>query len=150
MLVGFIIIMGLSRIFTSALSYKASPMLMLNAIILALAVSAAFFALESSMHYVLHSQLPEAINPSLGKLIVAIPLLLLFGAVVFIQMIAPKLERNPKYMALAIHLRNGLYANAYFDRLVGALDIHTPESKQVMDEQESPELHIKTPSLAGI
>lgn len=150
MLVGAIIIMGLARIFTSALSYKANPMLMVNAIILAIAVSAAFFALESSMHHVLRSQLPEVVNPGLGKLMVAVPLLLLFGAVVFIQMIAPKLERNPKYMALAIHLRNGLYANAYFDRLVGALNIHTPESKQVMDEKESTEVQIKTPSLVGI
>jgi NAD(P)H-quinone oxidoreductase subunit 5 len=150
MLVGSIIIMGLARIFTSALNYKANPMLLIQAVLLALAVSASFFVLEGSMHFVLHSQLPNAINPSLGKLIVAIPLLLLFAAVVFIQMIAPNLEHNPKYMALAIHLRNGLYANAYFDRLVGALDIHTPESKQVMEERESPQIQIKTPSLAGV
>lgn len=149
MLVGSIIIMGLARIFTSALSYKANPMLMLNAIILALAVSASFFVLEASMHYVLHSQLPNISNPSFGKMLVAIPMLLLFGGVVFIQMIAPRLEHNPKYMALAIHLRNGLYANAYFDRLVGSLNIHSPESKQVIEERENPTISINRPTMAG-
>lgn len=149
-LVGSIIIMGLSRIFVAALSYKTNPMLMINAIMLALAVSASFFVLESFMHHLLQNQLPLAINPSLGKLIVAFPLLLLFAAVVFIQMIAPKLERNPKYMALAIHLRNGLYANAYFDRLVGALNIYSAESKQVIEQPETPTVHLKTPSMAGI
>jgi NAD(P)H-quinone oxidoreductase subunit 5 len=150
MLIGSIIVMGLAKIFVAALSYKANPMLMVNAIALALAVSASFFVLESSMHHVLQNQLPLAINPGLGKLIVAIPLLLLFGAVVFIQMIAPNLEHNPKYMALAIHLRNGLYANAYFDRLVGALNIYSAESKQVIEQPETPTVHIKSHSMAGL
>ena len=49
---------------------------------------------------------------------------MLFGAVVFIQILSPVLGSKTIYRAVAIHLKNGFYANAIFDRTIGALRIH--------------------------
>ena len=47
-------------------------------------------------------------------------LLVLFALTVFIQIISPKLPQT-SFIPLAIHVRNGFYANAVFDKIVGAL-----------------------------
>lgn len=128
LVVGAVIVMGLSRLFTSALMVKSGALL-LQTSLLALMVTVAFFTLESSARYILANQVPALALPEWGKIVTAGILLLAFGLVVFIQIIAPQLSPNPYYRSLAIHVRNGFYANALFDRLVGALSVHTTEMK---------------------
>jgi len=132
LVIGAVIVMGLSRIFTAAIASKWNSKLLARATLLALLVTVAFFSLESATHYLLSSQVPELTVPGAGKIIAAGILLLAFGLAVFLQLIAPKLSRKPFYQALAIHVRNGCYANALFDRLVNALYIPTTESRQVV------------------
>jgi NAD(P)H-quinone oxidoreductase subunit 5 len=131
LLIGSIIIMGLSRIFTAAIAGKWNLSLLTQAAALALIVTVAFFVLESATHTLVAQQIPEIAVPHLGRLIAIGLILLAFGTVVFIQLIASQLSQKPAYRALAIHVRNGFYANAFFDRLVGAYQIHskvkTPE-----------------------
>jgi len=43
-----------------------------------------------------------------------------FGAATVVQLALPRLD-PVRARALQVHLRNGLYANALFDRLIGAL-----------------------------
>jgi len=39
---------------------------------------------------------------------------------------------------VAIHIRNGFYANALFDKLIGAIQIHAPQRKPLtIDEREN-------------
>lgn len=132
LVVGAVIVMGLSRLFTSALKMKSSALLLQTAL-LALMVTVAFFTLESSARFLLNNQVPALALPGWGKIITAGFLLLAFGLAVFIQIIAPQLSPNPFYRSFAIHIRNGFYANALFDRLIGALSIHSttiePEMK---------------------
>lgn len=136
-LIGAVIVMGLSKLFSSAIASRKSTALMLQASLLALVVTTAFFVLESTMHYLLASQLPELTMPGLAKIVTAAVLLAAFGLTVYVQIMAPQFANKPFYRAMAIHVRNGFYANAYFDRLVGALHILSPESKQVIDQQTS-------------
>jgi NAD(P)H-quinone oxidoreductase subunit 5 len=52
-------------------------------------------------------------------------LLSFFGIVVLLQIMAPAISSKPAYRAWAVHIRNGLYLNAIFDRLVGAFNLST-------------------------
>jgi NAD(P)H-quinone oxidoreductase subunit 5 len=133
--IGAIIVLGLSRIFTSALVSERGIALFMKATLMAIVVTTAFFTLESGTHYLLASQLPEQSIPGLGKIIVMSVILIVFGAVVYIQILSPSITQNSSYRALAIHLRNGLYANALFDRTVSAQRVQSPESKQVLEMQ---------------
>ena len=49
--------------------------------------------------------------------------LLAFMGAVLMQMLEPARGTSVRRHALALHLRNGLYANALFDRAVGALRV---------------------------
>jgi len=135
--IGGVIVMGLSRLFTSALDSSGSLKLMLYASILSVLVTLAFFTLEFGFHYILSSQIPDLMNPSLVEIILTATILLAFGATVFIQIVAPVLYRNPFYQVIAIHLRNGLYANAVFDRIVRSLYAHNPATRSVLTAESN-------------
>lgn len=119
--IGGIIVLGLSRLFTSAIDSNGGPKLILRASSLSILVTLAFFLLESGSNLLLSSQLPELTQPSLVEMIMTGTILLLFGATVFLQIIAPALSSNSYYLAFSIHIRNGLYVNVLFDRIVRGL-----------------------------
>ena len=123
--IGGIIVMGLSTIFTSALDSDSNRKveLVFRATILAIIVSAAFFILESGTHHLLAAQLPAITRLSFVEILLISFVIFAFGVVVFVQIIAPALPAKPFYRILAIHFRNGFYANALFDRIVKALRI---------------------------
>jgi NAD(P)H-quinone oxidoreductase subunit 5 len=138
---GAVIILGISRIFTSAIDSNGSVGLFIRATFFAVIVTTAFFSLESGMHYVLGTQIPALSPPSMATIILTSTILLLFTAAVFVQIIAPTLNPSPKFNALAIHLRNGLYMNAAFDKLVGTYHINLkPNDAQVQKEPKNTEL----------
>jgi NAD(P)H-quinone oxidoreductase subunit 5 len=130
--IGAVIVMGLARIFTAAIARAWNPGLLARAVLLALTVTTAFFVLESATHYLLGSQVPETAILGYGKLLVAGLVLLGFALVVIIQIIAPQLSNRPSYQAMAVHVRNGFYANAWFDRMIHALDLVSPDSRQAL------------------
>lgn len=125
--IGAIIVMGLSTLFASALDSNGSMGLVIRAAVLAITVAIAFFTLELGFHLLLASQLPEAMGLTFVELGLTAFILLAFATVVFAQILAPTLSDKPVYRALAIHIRNGLYANALFDQLIGSLRVYHPE-----------------------
>lgn len=133
--IGGIIVLGLSTLFTAAFDSNGSLSLMLRASILAVIVAASFFTLESAAHYLLASQLPEVASIAFGKTMLIAVVLISFATVAFIQILSPVLSSKPAFQAIAVHLRNGFYANALFDRLIGALNIHSSPSLSKEDIQ---------------
>lgn len=131
-LIGAVIVMGLARLFTAAIARAWDTRLLAQAFLMALTVTTAFFALESATHYLLGTQVPETAVLGYGKLLVAGLVLSGFALVVFFQMIAPQLSNKPSYQAMAVHVRNGFYANAWFDRMIHALHLLSPQSRQVL------------------
>lgn len=119
--IGGVISLGLARLFTSALDSTGSMKLLLRAAALSLVITTSFFVLESSAHSLLASQFPESTIPSLAEVVLIGIVLLTFSIAVFLQILAPILSQKPAYHALAIHLRNGLYMNTLFDKMVRAL-----------------------------
>lgn len=129
--IGAVIVLGLSRLFTLAIASSWSSKLLTQSALLSLLVTVAFFTLESGTHYLLSSQVPELSIPGWGKFIAAAFILLLFSMAVFIQMAAPQLSQKPSYLALGVHVRNGFYANAIFDRLVNAWSMPKERGREV-------------------
>lgn len=137
LVIGSVIFMGLSRIFTSALYNGWNFKLWLQATGIALMVTISFFMLESGTHFLICTQVPELTMPSIEKIVAAVFLLILFGAAVLLQILAPLF--SPKaYQSLAIHFRNGLYTNAVFDRLVNASKIHSRQREVKTASQKIP------------
>ncbi|MEP1087070.1 proton-conducting transporter membrane subunit [Algoriphagus sp.] len=132
LVLGAVIVMGLARLATSAFDSNGSFKLKVQTSILLVLVTVTFFSLESGFHHMLSAQVPELVNPNSGELVLLAILLLAFGITVFGQILAPTLTKKPGYQALAIHLRNGLYANALFDRVVRALYTHHPKKNPVL------------------
>lgn len=132
LIIGSVILLGLTRIFTSALDVRNGSALIGRAVILSLVVIIAFFTLEAAMSSVIGTQIPTTAMLSSAQLITASIILFLFTLAVFIQLFGEQFAEEPLYQAIAMHVRNDLYVNALFDRMVGALHLHSPETKQVI------------------
>lgn len=144
--IGAVIALGLSRLFTSAIDSNGSFKLVVQATLLSLLVSLSFFSLESAMHTVLVRDLPELGTLSLSETISISILLLLFATALFIQIAAPLLRPSERYQRWEIHLKNGLYVNTQFDRVVRALHAHGSLAKPVFIEHKE---EIKSPSATS-
>ncbi len=132
--IGGIIVMGISRLMTSALDSNGSFSLMMRAILSSLIVTTAFFALESGTAHLLSSQLPALVPLTFIEIVLMALILIAFGVTVFVQIAGPALPSNAFYKALAIHLRNGLYVNTVFDRSVRALYSRDSSKKLIIPE----------------
>lgn len=121
--IGAIIVMGLASLFVTALDSNGGYKLVMKASGLAIIVAAAFFTLESGMHYLLHNGLPKVHILRVGEVVLISIITVIFSTIVFVQLLKPVLSSPSFFRFIAIHLRNGLYVNALFDRLVGALDV---------------------------
>ncbi|MBU44251.1 MAG: NADH/ubiquinone/plastoquinone (complex i) [Spirochaetaceae bacterium] len=122
--VGAILILGLAQIIAPALDSSGPVLGTIQACGLALFVALAFFSLESGAYLILKSVLPDPVGVSAVTLVLASLILFGFALAVVYQIIGPTLSNKPFYQRMAIHLRNGLYANAIFDRCVGSMRIH--------------------------
>lgn len=123
--IGAIIFLGLARIFSNALDTPFRSALVLRATFLACTITLAFFLLESAMQHVLANQIPPVRIPTLTEILLIICVLSIYTTAVGIQMYAPLLSGSKSsFHSWAIHLRNGFYINALFDRLIGSLKIN--------------------------
>ncbi|GET22620.1 NADH dehydrogenase [Prolixibacter denitrificans] len=120
---GAIVVMGLSQIIAPALDSDGYWISVVRASLLSILVALLFFSLESVSHYLLHTQLPELIEPNTLTKLLIVSVLAVFAVTVFIQIIAPVVKHTIFWQKLGVHFRNGFYVNAFFDRLTGAFDI---------------------------
>jgi NAD(P)H-quinone oxidoreductase subunit 5 len=120
MATGAIIVMGLSQVISSTLDSKSNIRAVLQSAGLALVVALAFFSLEQGARNLLGTQIPLHQDPVLTIKIAAVAVLTLYSAIVLIQLFATRINKDLGY-ALGVHLRNGLYANVFIDRMIGSL-----------------------------
>jgi NAD(P)H-quinone oxidoreductase subunit 5 len=119
LIVGAIVVLGLTQLIGSGLDRKASASVYARIIGLAGAVTVAFFGLEELFRHLLLDSLPALSAPSNSSLVVAVTIATTWALAVGIQLSG--WGRNSLLARHArVHLRNGLYANALFDRLVDA------------------------------
>jgi NAD(P)H-quinone oxidoreductase subunit 5 len=118
--IGGILVLGTTQLLVPAFDSAGRRAAMARAALLALAVTLAFFGLEAGAHALLAGTVPEAVARDGAQIAAILAVLAGFTIVVGFQLVDPARPPSPRRRALAVHLRNGLYANAWFDRTVGA------------------------------
>ena len=91
-----------------------------------MATSVSYFALQMAATWITAGILPP--TPTPGPLEWALIALAVasFGLVAIVQAMFPLSANHPAAAGLRVHLSNGLYANAVFDRLIGGWSIRSP------------------------
>ncbi len=116
---GAILIFGVAYLIAQGLAGAAPRALAWRILVAACLVSAAYFALQLAATELTGTLLPSP--PPCGPLEWALILLALasFGSVAVCQAMFPLWAHHPAAAGLRVHLSNGLYANAIFNRMAG-------------------------------
>jgi len=130
---GGIMILGVFQLLSSALANSQKSFIFPLVAALSAGLVSIFFVLESFTHQLIVSQIPAFAEPSSGRIILASGIILISGLVVLGQLLTLSKPNSPVRLAWAIHFRNGLYANAIFDRIVGGLRV--PKSANLLKNE---------------
>ena len=116
---GAILIFGVAYMLAQGLADAAPKALTQRTFIYAVATSVSYFALQVLAVWLTAGVLPAA--PATGPLQWALIVLAVtsFGLVAVVQAMFPLWAYHPAAAGLRVHLSNGFYANAVFDRLLG-------------------------------
>ena len=116
---GAILIFGVAYLIAQGLADAAPMPLTRRTALASLVAATSYFVLQAGAEWLTHDVLPPA--PVAGPLEWALIVLavLSFGAVAVAQALYPLWSGHPAALGLRVHLANGLYTNAVFDRLTG-------------------------------
>lgn len=116
---GAILILGVAYMLAQGFADAAPRALTRRTAIYAIATSVGYFALQVTATWITAHVLPA--TPAPGPLEWALIALAVisFGLVAIVQAMFPLWAYHPAAAPLRVHLSNGFYANAVFDRLVG-------------------------------
>jgi NAD(P)H-quinone oxidoreductase subunit 5 len=117
---GAILIFGVAYLFAQGLAGAAPRGLTIITAANALAVSLGYFALQTAAETLTRGTLPPPPEPGPLSWALLILAMLSFGLVAIAQALFPLWSHHPAAAGLRTHLANGLYANALFDRVLGA------------------------------
>lgn len=120
---GAILIFGVAYMLAQGLADDAPRALTRRTAVYAVATTVSYFALQLGATWLTAGVLPAV--PAPGPLEWALIVLSLasFGLVAVLQAMFPLWATHPAADGLRVHLSNGLYANAFFDRLIGGWSI---------------------------
>ncbi|MEL6537640.1 MAG: proton-conducting transporter membrane subunit [Bacteroidota bacterium] len=126
LVVGALVMLGLSQLFAPVLDSKNSGRALLIAVGLSALVASSFFVLEEAMHMYLGSQVPIHTTAPVWLQGLMYSVLAIFAAAIVLQVLAPSAKSYPFWNRLGIHLRQGLYANSVLDRWIGTFRLGQP------------------------
>ncbi len=115
---GAILIFGVAYLFAQGLADKAPRALTQRIAVNAVGASLAYFALQAATSWLLIGTLPATPAPGPLEWALIVLAVLSFGLVAVAQAMFPLWAYHPAAAGLRVHLANGLYANAVFDRLL--------------------------------
>ncbi len=84
-----------------------------------------FFFFEWILQSAIGNQIPEIHLPSTALIVISSTVLALFLIVVALQVTGDAVQNKNKANRIGIHLRNGLYFNLIFDRIMNSLQLKT-------------------------
>ncbi len=119
--VSAVVVMGVSLLLATTIDADSTAEVIAKTGMLGTLVALAFFILETGMSALLGIQVPPITDPGLSGTVLIGFFLILFASVIVLQMYATHTSISPLWQRWSIHLRNGLYTNAWYDRMVGAL-----------------------------
>lgn len=117
---GAILIMGISLLLAPSLQGLRNRALVLRTLIASGGATLAYFILQGGAAWITASILPPIPTPTPFGLAIMVLAIVSFAAVTVLQSLAPCSMHRPAWRAARVHLANGLYVNAWFNRLVGA------------------------------
>jgi NAD(P)H-quinone oxidoreductase subunit 5 len=120
---GAILIFGVAYLLAQGLAELAPRALTQRTALYAVAAAVGYFALQTASEWLLTGSptatLPATPAPGPLEWALIVLAVLSFGFVAMIQSLFPLWAYHPAAAGLRVHLANGLYANAVFDRLLG-------------------------------
>jgi len=128
--IGAILVLGTTQIIGPTLDSDGPVAGTFRAGVLATAVTLSFFTLETGMRWILGAAVPHHGPRTIVHAALVVILVTAFTVVIAFQLMSPARPPSRWRRRLAVHLRNGLYANAAFDRAVGSLRIPTSTAGQ--------------------
>ena len=116
---GAILVFGVAYLLAQGLADAAPRELTQRTALYSVATSVSYFALQRGAEWLTSGTLPA--TPASGPLewTLVILAVLSFGLVAVAQAMFPLWAYHPAAAGLRVHLSNGLYANAVFDRILG-------------------------------
>ena len=123
---GAILIFGVAYLIAQGLADAAPAELTRKTALYSVAASIGYFALQTGAEWLAQGTLPA--TPAPGPLQWALIVLAVFsfGLVAVAQAMFPLWAHHPAAAGLRVHLSNGLYANAVFDRILGGWAVRRP------------------------
>jgi NAD(P)H-quinone oxidoreductase subunit 5 len=116
---GAILIFGVAYLLAQGLADAAPRMLTRRIAVFSIAAAFGYFALQTGAEWLMAGTLPAAPAPGPLEWVLIVVALISFGLVAVVQAMFPLWAYHPAAAGLRVHLSNGLYANAVFDRLLG-------------------------------
>lgn len=116
---GAILIFGVAYLLAQGLADAAPRALTRRVAIYAVAASIGYFTLHGMAIWLTAGTLPATPTPGPLEWALIVLAVLSFGIVAVAQAMFPLWSHHPAAAGLRVHLSNGLYANALFDRLLG-------------------------------
>jgi NAD(P)H-quinone oxidoreductase subunit 5 len=116
---GAILIFGVAYMLAQGFADAAPRALTRRTAVYALATSVGYFALQTAATSLTAGVLPATPAPGPLEWALIVLAVISFGLVAIVQAMFPLWAYHPAAAGLRVHLSNGFYANAVFDRLVG-------------------------------
>lgn len=116
---GAVLILGVAYLLAQGLADTAPRILTQRTALYSLLAGIAYFALQTIAEWLTQGTLPPAPEPRPLEWALLTLVVLSFGLVAIAQAMFPLWAYHPAAAGLRVHLSNGLYINALFDRLVG-------------------------------
>lgn len=116
---GAILIFGVAYLIAQGLADAAPRALTWRTALYALATSIGYFALQSGAEWLAAGTLPATPAPKPLEWVLLVLAVMSFGFVAVAQATFPLWATHPAAAGIRVHLNNGLYANALFDRMLG-------------------------------
>jgi NAD(P)H-quinone oxidoreductase subunit 5 len=115
---GAILIFGVAYMLAQGLAEAAPRALTQRTILYALATSVSYFTLQVFAVWLTSGTLPAAPAPGPLQWALIVLAVISFGLVAVVQAMFPLWAYHPAAAGMRVHLSNGFYANAAFDRLL--------------------------------
>lgn len=115
---GAILIFGVAYMLAQGLADAAPKALTQRTVVYAVAISISYFALQVFTTWVTSAALPRAPAPGRLEWVLIVLAVISFGLVAIVQAMFPLWAYHPAAAGLRVHISNGLYASAMFDRLL--------------------------------
>ncbi len=116
---GAILVLGVAYLLAQGLADAAPRVLTRRTALYAVAASISYFALQTGAAWLTAGTLPAPPPPGALEWALMVLAIVSFGLVAVAQATFPLWATHPAAAGLRVHLSNGLYANAVFDRLIG-------------------------------